>query len=72
MGSKKKYLSAYQSAFADISKELRNEYDQFYTMVNNHESEVWVVSPQHMNNKETRRLNRELGISNVNKNWNKK
>lgn len=49
-------------AFADISDYLKEEGAIAYG-----EHEVWVVTPNALDTKETRRLNKELGLHKVNK-----
>ena len=49
-------------AFGDISKYLKDEILPFQRGC----FSDWVVTPWHMNTKEIRRLNRELGISSLN------
>ena len=58
--------NAARVAFRDISQHLRELYKDI--VAEKGESfEVWVVTPEkHLNNKDTRRLNRELGVSRVN------
>lgn len=48
-------------AFRDISKWLRES--NIRVRAN---GDVWVVTPQYLNTKEQRRLNRELGITKIN------
>lgn len=49
-------------AFADISDYLKEEASFSYG-----EHDVWVVTPNALDTKETRRLNKELGLHKVNK-----
>jgi len=56
------------TAFNDIQKEIKRmvSLDVFHK---NHEKskDVWTYSPYKLDNKETRRLNRQLGIHKINK-----
>ena len=57
--------NASRVAFRDISQNLREIYKD--VVAERGESfEEWVVTPEFFNNKDTRRLNRELGVSKVN------
>tara|TARA_B110000902_G_C14095796_1_gene508709 strand:+ start:311 stop:547 length:237 start_codon:yes stop_codon:yes gene_type:complete len=49
-------------AFRDISEHIREKASSPIGF----ENDVWQSTPRKMNNKETRRLNKLLGISNVN------
>ena len=49
-------------ALKDISKYLA---EQNIKIIDEH-GDVWVVTPAHMYNKETRKLNAELGVNKVN------
>lgn len=49
-------------AFADISDHLKEEAAFSYG-----ENDVWVVTPNALDTKETRKLNKELGLHKVNK-----
>ena len=51
-------------AFIDISNYLRSTNCLIYDGYN----DVWVVTPDRLNNKITRRLNKELGLNNINYN----
>jgi hypothetical protein len=53
--------TAKQLAFRDIYKYLEEEYKELIKDRNS-----WVVNPYYLDNKYTRRLNRELGVSRVN------
>ena len=62
---KPSYNDAYYVAFRDISEYIRNEYKEIINR-----SDIiwyhWIVTPSFMKNAETRRLNAELGIKNIN------
>jgi len=57
----------YRIAMKDISEYLRSQNLQ---IVDEH-GDVWVVTPSHMANKETRKLNVELGLHKINKHGNR-
>ena len=54
-----------QYAFKDITQYFNNNKGIDYKKDN--PRETWNVRPSHLNNKETRRLNRELGLGGINK-----
>lgn len=51
-------------AMRDISEYLRNQ----NLLIFDENDDVWVVTPERMNNKETRKLNKELGLHKINMN----
>jgi len=53
-------------AFVDISEYLKENYDNIVVNLENNEKEVWVVTPELINSKLSRRLNKELGINKIN------
>jgi len=57
----------YRIAMKDISEYLHSQNLQ---IVDEH-GDVWVVTPSRMANKETRRLNAELGLHKINKHGNR-
>lgn len=66
MGNKKSnkpYNSAAKIALKDISDYLASQGEKIYDK----NFDVWVLTPHRMFNKETRRLNRALGIHKINK-----
>ena len=58
---KTKYKTVSEIAFKDISKYLDEHYNRKIS------SEQYLITPQHLQTKETRKLNRELGIHKINK-----
>ena len=58
----KKYISVSHYALNDISQYLREIEDKKESPA----YEVWYVCPKHLNTKETRMLNRELGLHRLN------
>ena len=55
-------------AFRDITNYIKETYTskEMRTYIDNLIVDVWVVTPAHLETKETRRLNKQLGISDVN------
>lgn len=49
-------------AFQDISEEIRKSDLKLI----DENDDVWIVTPSRMDNKETRRMNKELGINRLN------
>ena len=62
---KPKNNSSARIAMKDISEYLHNQ-DIKIVDENN---DVWVVTPNRMQNKETRKLNAKLGLHKINKFW---
>lgn len=54
--------SSYQAAFRDIFKWIEEK----ELNTNSKYGDVWVITPERMNNKEQRRLNAQLGITRIN------
>jgi hypothetical protein len=57
---KHKTVSRY--AFAEITADIKEN-----AVMSDTAWEIWNVRPSHMNTKETRRLNRQLGLGGINK-----
>lgn len=55
--------TAARMAFVDISQHLKEIYKDKYPVVGD---EVWIVTPDMLNSKETRRLNKLLGLNSLN------
>jgi len=55
--------AAARDAFMDISQYIREKYGPSNKLA---KGESWIVTPKHLDTKETRLLNRILGISRVN------
>ena len=53
--------SVAEIAFKDISKHIKES-----SVVKDSRWEVWNVTPRRLNNKENRRLNKELGLRGIN------
>lgn len=51
-------------ALRDIAEELK----KVYGTICRGDNDIWIVTPSYINNKETRRLNAELGLRSVNRN----
>ena len=51
-------------ALRDIAEELKKVYGN----ICGGDNDIWIVTPSYINNKETRRLNAELGLRSVNRN----
>jgi hypothetical protein len=54
-------------AFKDMTKYLESG-NCGINLRDNH-GDIWIVTPEWLSNKETRRLNEELGINKINKCW---
>lgn len=57
-----KITTVHEVAFGDISKYLKEEVLPFQKRPFSN----WIVTPWHLNTKEIRRLNKELGITSIN------
>lgn len=53
-------------ALKDMREYLKNNFPNPVTYTKDGELEVWAVFPSSVYNKETRQLNRQLGITNIN------
>jgi len=62
---KPKHKCSARIAMKDISEYLRNQNIKIF----DGNDDVWVVTPGRMQNKETRKLNSQLGLHKVNKYW---
>lgn len=58
-----KYKSVMKLAFSDMYDEIREN----KTKDKKETLESWTVTPEHICSKQTTRLNRQLGLSNINK-----
>ncbi len=52
------------AAFSDISNDLKNSQEQIISIHENHERDIWIVTPFYMmnNSRKITKLNRDLGI----------
>jgi LEA14-like dessication related protein len=62
---KPKHKCSARIAMKDISEYL---YNQDIKIVDENQ-DVWIVTPKRMQNKETRKLNSQLGLHKINKFW---
>ena len=59
-------MSAARIALKDISDYIQNEYEGKKIDYHREHTEVWVVAPWAIFNKQSRQLNKQLGINKVN------
>jgi hypothetical protein len=58
---------AHHCAFKDITDYIAKSKKVIYTYYGKGNIDVWVVTPYNLYNKESRSLNKELGIAGINK-----